>query len=74
MVKFTVVWPQEQNTCKFSLLRTQPNGVATWTLRSSCDVHETKNSVCDDGIAGGTGITTLVVKEVAEIDRVAEDV
>ena len=40
----------------------------------SPEVQEIKKRVCDDGIAGGIGTTTSVVKEEAETDNMAEEV
>ena len=70
----TVVEPQEQNDCRFSLLRMHPNGVETCTFRLSPEVQDTKKSVCDAGITGGIGTVTSVVKEVEATDNVAEEV
>jgi hypothetical protein len=70
----TLVEPQEQNDCWYSLFRMHPNGVETCIFRLSPEVQEIKKRVCDDGIAGGIGTTTSVVKEEAETDKMAEEV
>ena len=74
MVMLTLVEPQEQNDCWFSLFRMHPNGVETCIFRLSPEVQEIKKSVCDDGIAGGIGTTTSVVNEEAGTDNMAEEV
>jgi len=51
-----------------------PNGVETCIFRLSSEVQEIKKRVCDDGIAGGIGTTTSVVKEDSETENMAEEV
>jgi hypothetical protein len=70
----TLVEPQEQNDCCISLFRMHPNGVETCIFRLSSEVQEIKKRVCDDGIAGGIGTTTSVVKEDSETENMAEEV
>ena len=70
----TVVEPQEQNNCRFSLFRMHPNGVETCIFRLCPEVQEIKKSVCDAGIEGGIGTIIFVVKEVAETDNTVEAV
>jgi len=74
MVMLTLVEPQEQNDCCISLFRMHPNGVETCIFRLSSEVQEIKKRVCDDGIAGGIGTTTSVVKEDSETENMAEEV
>ncbi len=70
----TVVEPQEQNNCRFSLFRMHPKGVETCIFRLCPEVQEIKKSVCDAGIEGGIGTTIFVVKELPETDNTAEEV